>query len=121
MNKASAQFEVLLNRYFKKLFAEHPTYAAHAGIRSARGKLGQANPQFEKRWHTIRLQTLTTLDSLSPGELPNDQQLDRLAFRSQLLREREDFDLGRHTLDPNALDHVLNILLHELQRGEDAP
>jgi len=119
MNKVSAQFENLLARYFKKSLAEHPTHAAHAGIRSSRGKLGRANLAFEKRWHTLRQQTLAILDSLSPSELTNEQLLDRLALRSQLLRECEDFERGRHTLDPDALDHVLNILLFELQRGED--
>ena len=70
---------------------------------------------------SLRLKALADLESLSPSELSNDQQLDRLAFRSQLLRECEDFGRRRHTLDPGALDHVLNILLHELQRGEEEP
>lgn len=69
----------------------------------------------------MRQHTLANLDSLSPRELSNEQHLDRLAFRSQLLRECEDFEHGRQALDPNALDHVLNTLLFELQRGEDEP
>ena len=121
MTKASPAFEQLLDHYFETLLAEHPTHAAYVGMQSGRGKLDRANLAFEKRWHTRRQQALADLDSLSPRELTNEQQLDRLAFRSQLLRECEDFDLGHHTLDPNALDHVLNILLHELQRGEDEP
>src|ERR1700692_1580419 len=121
MTKLSSRFEVLLDRYFKTLLAEEPTFAAYAGIQSGRGRLGQATLAFEKHRHALRLKALATLESLSPRELSNEQQLDRLAFRSQLLRECEDFDRKRHTLDPNALDHVLNILLHELQRGEDEP
>jgi uncharacterized protein (DUF885 family) len=121
MTKESSRFEGLLNRYFKTLLAEEPTYAATAGIESARGRLGKATLAFEKHRHALRQKALATLESLSPRELSNEQQLDRLAFRSQLLRECEDFERKRHTLDPNALDHVLNILLHELQRGEDEP
>lgn len=121
MPKASYQFDALLDRYFKTLLKEHPVTAAYAGLPEGRGHLGTATLTFEKRWHQIRQRALVTLDSLSPRELTNEQQLDRLAFRSQLLRECEDFERGRHTLDPNALDHVLNALLFELQRGEDEP
>ena len=42
-------------------------------------------------------------------------------MRGRLLRECEDFDRGRHRMEPNALEQVLNILLHELIRGEDEP
>lgn len=121
MNNVPVQFENLLSRYFTRLLAENPTYAAYAGIQSARGKLGPATLAHEKRWHQLRLKALADLESLSPRELSNEQHLDRLAFRSQLLRECEDFELRRHTLDPGALDHVLNILLHELQRSEEEP
>jgi uncharacterized protein (DUF885 family) len=121
MNSVSTKFESLLSRYFTRLLAENPSCAAYAGINSARGKLGPATPAHEKRSQQLRLKALADLDSLSPRELSNEQHLDRLAFRSQLLRESEDFKLKRHTLDPNALDQVLNLLLHELQRGEDEP
>ena len=121
MNNASAAFEKLLTRYFQRLLAENPPYAAYTGIDSARGKLGDATLSYEKRWHALRLKALADLESLSPRELSNEQHLDRLAFRSQLRRECEDFDRGRHTLDPGALDHVLNMLLYELRRGEDEP
>ncbi len=47
--------------------------------------------------------------------------MDRLALRSQLLKECEDYARGRHTLEPNAPEQLLNILLHELQRGDDEP
>jgi uncharacterized protein (DUF885 family) len=119
--KTSSQFDNLLSGYFEGLLAENPTNAAYAGLDSGRGRLGRATLAFEKRWQMLRKRTLARLDSFSPRELTNEQQLDRLAFRSQLLRECEDFERGRHTLDPNALDQVLNILLHELQRGEDEP
>jgi uncharacterized protein (DUF885 family) len=121
MSKTSVQFERLLDRYFKTFLAENPAAAANVGIQSARGKLGRATLAFEKHRQTRRLKALAVLDSLSPRELSNEQHLDRLAFRSELLRECEDFDRRRHTLDPDALDHVLNSLLHELQRGEDEP
>src|SRR5580700_8812656 len=103
MNSVSTKFESLLSRYFTHLLAENPPYAAYAGIKSARGKLGPATLAHEKRSQQLRLKALADLDSLSPRELSNEQHLDRLAFRSQLLRESEDFKLRRHTLDPNAL------------------
>jgi uncharacterized protein (DUF885 family) len=118
---SSNQFEQLLDGYFKSLLAEFPTFAADAGLAEGRGKLGRANLAFEKRWQSKRKAALAELNSLSPSTLSNAQHLDRLAFRSQLLRECEDFELGRHTRNPDALDHVLNALLHQLQRGEDEP
>jgi uncharacterized protein (DUF885 family) len=121
MSNASATFDSLLDGYFKSLLAEHPTFAASAGLPDGRGKLGRASLAHEKRWHAKRTQALATLESLSLSELSNEQHLDRLAFRSQLLRECEDFERSRHALNPDALDHVLGALLHELQRGEDEP
>src|SRR6185503_11701963 len=68
-----------------------------------------------------RLTTLAQLETLSPRELSNEQQLDRLALRSMLLRECEDHERGRTALEPDAPERVLNILLHELIRGDDEP
>src|ERR1700722_16509250 len=121
MKNESAAFERLIDRYFERLLAENPMQAAAVGLASGRGYLGTATPAFEKRWQDLRKQSLDAWDAISPGELNNEQQLDRLAWRSQLLRECEDYARGRHALDPNALDQVLNILLHELQRGDDEP
>ncbi|MEK7706448.1 MAG: DUF885 domain-containing protein [Verrucomicrobiota bacterium] len=53
--------------------------------------------------------------------MSNDQHLDRLALRSMLLKECEDFARGRHTLEPDAPQQLLNILFHELMRGDDKP
>ena len=64
---------------------------------------------------------MRALDKVSPRESTNEQQLDRLALRSQLLKESEDYARGRHALEPNAPDHLLGILLHELMRGDDDP
>ena len=121
MNDASVRFENLLSRYFTQLLDENPSYAAYVGIDSARGKFGPATLVHEKRWHGIREKALADLESLSPRELTNEQHLDRLAFRGQLLRECEDFESKRYRLNPDALDHVLNLLLHELQRSQDEP
>ena len=121
MQKASSQFEGLLGGYFEALLKDNPPYAAYNGINSARGRLGVATLEFEVKQQKRRKRTLARLESLSPRELSNEQQLDRLALRSLLLRECEDFERGRHALDPNGLDQVLNVLLHELQRGEDEP
>ena len=38
-----------------------------------------------------------------------------------MLKECEDYARARHALEPNAPDQLLNILLHELQRGDDEP
>jgi len=64
---------------------------------------------------------LRALEGISPRELLAEQQLDRLALRSLLLKECEDYARGRYALEPNASDQFLNILLHELQRGDDEP
>src|ERR1019366_3929057 len=58
---------------------------------------------------------------VSPRELTSEQQLDRLALRSLLLKECEDYARARHAIEPNAPDQLLNILLHELQRGDEEP
>ena len=85
------------------------------------GKLGHTHLRHESRWESRRQRALQHLDTISPRLLTNEQQLDRLAWRSQLLRESEDFTLGRQTMDPSALDTVLSLLLHELMRGDDEP
>lgn len=121
MNRESTKFEGLLDEYFELMLAEHPIAATYAGLRDGEGKLERANLRHEQRWERQRQQTLATLDSISPRLLSNEQQLDRLAFRSQLLRECEDFARKRHSLDPGALDALLGLLLHELQRGDDEP
>ena len=65
-----------------------------------------------------RLRTLARLASISPTELNAEQHLDRLALRSRLVRESEDYERGRHRLEPNSIEQAFNILLHELQRPE---
>ncbi len=121
VNREQSKFEGLLDAYFETSLAEHPTLANYVGLREGEGKLGRADLRHEQRWQKLRAQALQSLDSISPRQLNAEQQMDRLALRAQLLRESEDFARGRHTLDPNALDALLGVLLHELQRGEDEP
>jgi len=121
MSSDRSRFEGLLDEYFELFLVEHPISAAFAGIRDAEGKLGHAHLRHERRWQHRRQAALAVLDGLSPRLLTNEQQLDRLALRSQLLRECEEFERGRHGLDPSAIDTLLGILLHELQRGDDEP
>jgi uncharacterized protein (DUF885 family) len=122
MNKTSSQFEGLLSRYFETLLEDVPTFAAaYAGVTAGEGKLGPLTPDFQQKREKERQATLRALENVSPRELSNEQQLDRLALRSQLLKECEDHTRGRHTLEPNAPDHLLNILLHELMRGDEEP
>jgi len=121
MNGDGSKFEGLLDEYFELFLAEHPIAATYAGLRDGEGRLGRAHLRHEQRWERRRQRTLATLDSISPRLLSNEQQLDRLALRSQLLRETEDYARRRHSLDPDALDTLLGILLHELQRGDDEP
>lgn len=121
MRKAETKFEGLLSRYFETLLEDIPTLAAVNGIRAAEGKLGRLSLEFQRRREHERQWALRALETVSPRELANEQQLDRLALRSQLLKECEDYARGRHTLEPNAPEQLLNILLHELQRGDDEP
>lgn len=121
MRDSKAPFEGILSRYFEKYLADVPTAAAVAGIREAEGKLGQATLEFEERREKQRQQALRALEAVSPRELDREQQLDRLALRSRLLRESEDFARGRHELEPSGPAQVLDILLHELMRGDDEP
>src|SRR5947209_3789723 len=117
----STRFEGILDRYFEAVLAKNPVYATFAGLKSGEGKLGEASLTFEKRKAERRQKALQGLETISPRALSNEQQLDRLALRSLLLREEEDFARGRHTLDPNAPEQIFGILLRELQRGEDEP
>jgi len=118
MNK---QFEGILDNYFEATLEDHPVFANFVGLRDGEGKLDRATPEFERKQHKRRLTTLAQLETLSPRELSNEQQLDRLALRSMLLREGEDHERGRTTLEPDAPERVLNVLLHELIRGDDEP
>jgi uncharacterized protein (DUF885 family) len=121
MSRTSARFEGLLDRYFWAELEAQPMWATFVGLKEGEGKLGRANAESVQRRHRRRLKALAELDGLNPRELSNEQQLDRLALRSLLLRECENHARRRHTLEPNALELVLNILLHELQRGDDEP
>jgi len=121
MKREGSKFEGLLDEYFESSLAENPMAATVAGLREGEGKLGRADWRHEDREERRRRQTLVKLDAISPRLLSNEQQLDRLALRSELLRESEDFARSRHTLDPDAIDSLLGILLHELQRGADEP
>ncbi len=122
MNQTSQQFEGLLSRYFERLLEDQPTFATMgAGLQSGDGKLGSLSTQFVAKRERARQEALRALEMISPRDLSGEQQLDRLALRSQLLKECEDHERGRPALEPSAPDHVLNILLHELQRGDDHP
>ncbi len=122
MNKTANQFEGLLDRYFETLLGDNPTFSTIcAGRRDGEGKLGRLTLEFQEKRERERQRALRALEAVSPRELSNEQQLDRLALRSLLLKECEDYARGRHALEPNAPDQLLNILLHELQRGDDEP
>src|SRR6266850_5334913 len=82
MAKGTTQFEGLLDRFFNGVLEDNPVYANMAGLKSGEGKLGQATIEFEKRQEDRRQQTLRELDEISPRDLDNEQQLDRLALRS---------------------------------------
>jgi uncharacterized protein (DUF885 family) len=122
MTSTARQFEGLLSRYFETLLQDHPTFCTIcAGLRDGEGKLGRLTVDFHQKREREGQSTLRALEGLSPRELTNEQHLDRLALRNLLLKESEDYARGRHALEPNAPDHLLNILLHELQRGDDEP
>ena len=118
----SESFETVLSRYFERQLKDQPVFAVIAGgLPEAEGKLGSLSPDFHKHRERERRRTLREMEQISPRELSNEQHLDRLALRNLLLSECEDFDRGRSGLDPSAPEHVLSILLKELQRGEDTP
>jgi uncharacterized protein (DUF885 family) len=122
MNRTAKQFEGLLGRYFEILLQDNPTFSTICvGLREGEGKLGSLALDFQQKRERARVSALRGLENLSPHELSNEQQLDRLALRSLLLRECEDYARGRHALEPNAPDQLLNILLHELMRGNAEP
>ena len=120
-NKTQGQFEGILDRYFKEVLADHPVMANELGLRAGEGKLGNVGLGFERSQQKRRHRVLVELDRLAVNELSGEQHLDRLALRAQLLAECEDFARGKHALEPDGVDIVFGILLHELQRGEDEP
>ncbi len=115
------RFEGMLSRYFEGALADNPIWANYTGLKDGEGKLGCATARHVELEERRRQKALTELDSINPRELSGEQHLDRLALRAMLRRGQEDFTRGRHTLDPNALDTVLGVMLHELQRGDDEP
>jgi uncharacterized protein (DUF885 family) len=122
MNRTAKQFEGLLARFFETLLHDNPTFStSYAGLRDGEGKLGRLTLDFHKKRERERQAALRALEGISPRELLAEQQLDRLALRSLLLKECEDYARGRYALEPNASDQFLNILLYELQRGDDEP
>ncbi len=122
MNRTAKQFEGLLARYFETLLQDNPTFSTIcAGLRDGEGKLGRLALDIHTKRERERQSALRALEGVSPRELTGEQQLDRLALRSLLLKECEDFARARHIFEPGAPDQLLNILLHELQRGDDEP
>jgi uncharacterized protein (DUF885 family) len=122
MQHDNEAFEGLLSRYFENLLQDEPVTATiAAGISSGEGKLGASNLRFHQRREKERRAALAGLDKQSPRDLSREQQIDRLALTSKLMRECEDYSRGRHTLEPNAPEHLLGILFHELRRGQDEP
>ena len=122
MKRTSTQFEGLLTRYFETLLRDNPTFSTIcAGLPDGEGKLCRLTLDFHRKRERERQLALSALEDVSPRELTPEQQLDRLALRSLLLKECEDYARDRHALEPIAPDQLLNILLHELQRGDDEP
>jgi uncharacterized protein (DUF885 family) len=115
------RFEGLLDRYFEGHLKDNPLAAAASGIRESEGRLGRADARSIAREQHRREKTLAELETINPRELSNEQHLDRLALRSQLVHEAEDHERGYHRLNPEGPEAVMNALLQELQRGEDAP
>ena len=121
MPNHSKDFEQLLGEYFNSFYADHPADATYVGLSSGEGRLNNVTLRALKHQHRQRQAALANLDTIAPSALSNEQNLDRLAFRARLLREHEDFERGRHTLDPSGIDAVFEFLLRELQRGETHP
>jgi uncharacterized protein (DUF885 family) len=122
MSKTKLRFEGLLSAYFERLIEDEPVFATiSAGLSSGDGKLGTLSARFQDKRERDRRKVLAALEEQSPLGLSNEQQIDRLALRSKLQRECEDYARGRHALEPNAPEHLLGILFHELRRGQEQP
>ena len=121
MSSSPKQFEQLLDEYFNQFYADHPADATYVGLSSGEGRFNTATLQSLSRQHRRRQTALAKLDTIAPSALSNEQNLDRLAFRARLLRECEDFERGRQSLNPLGLDEVFDYLLREMQRGETEP
>ena len=121
MSSVPKAFEKLLNDYFNQFFTSHPADATYVGLTSGEGQFNTATLPALRRQHRLRQAALAKLDTIAPSALSNEQNLDRLAFRARLLRECEDFERGRHTLNPHGLDEIFDFLLREIQRGETEP
>lgn len=118
----SDQFEGILDRHFESRLRAHPIYTTiFVGVKEAEGKLGSMGLGFQQQRQKERLATLKALDGVSPQDLAPEQHIDRLGLRSLLLKETEDFARGRHTMEPSAPGLLMEILLHELMRGDDEP
>lgn len=118
---AKHAFDSLLDSYFKQRLSDLPTEAVAAGLKSGEGSFDEASASFSRDQHKKRQGFLKTAESISPSTLSPDQHLDRLAARSQLTRECFDHVHGREQRDPDAVEGVLGMLMHELMRGEDEP
>ena len=121
MPKTSKIFEELLKNYFNTYYATHPSDATYVGLKSGEGKMNNVSLSSINRQQKQRQYALSKLDKIPPSALSNEQNLDRLAFRSRLLRECEDFERKKHALEPKGIDEVLEFLLQELQRSETEP
>ncbi len=122
MSKSKQGFEGLLSRYFEGLLEAEPIFATiSGGLASGEGKLGSLGARFHEQRERDRQAVLRALDKQSPRELLPEQQIDRLALRSKLLKECEDYARQRHALEPKAPEQLLEILFHELRRGQDEP
>ena len=122
MDKANGKFEDLLSSYFEGLIHDDPIFATiTAGVTSGEGKLGSVGRRFHADRQRKRRLALAALDEQSPRELSNEQQIDRLALRSRLHRECEDYARGRHLMEPNAPELFFSSLFHEVRRGQDEP
>jgi uncharacterized protein (DUF885 family) len=122
MSKTKDAFEGLLSRYFERLLEADPIFATiSAGLSGGEGKLGSMSTRFHEARNRERRRALAALENQSPTGLSNEQQIDRLALRSKLLKECEDHARGRPAIEPNAPEQLLGILFHELRRGQDEP
>lgn len=120
-SRESSRFEGFLDRTFERMLADQPILATIQGLREGEGRLPRATRAADTRRLRESQAALRELDTFNPRELSPDQHLDRLGLRALLRREVEDHQRGRAALDPAAVDTLLNILLHELQRGVREP
>jgi len=122
LNRTTKPIRRALARYFETLLHDNPTFSTLARLREGRRKLGRLTLDFQKKRERERHPTLRALEGISRANCRASSSLTGWRCAALLLKECEGLRSRPPTrLEPIAPTPLLNILLHELQRGDDEP